>query len=47
MSKVGRFTRQGDISFEEEWAFRVGDYGGFSTYNEIEFSLQEEEELTK
>jgi len=45
LSKVGRFTRQGDISFEEEWAFRVGDYGGFSTYNEIEFSLQEELEL--
>ena len=45
LSKVGKFTRQGDISFEEEWAFRVGDYGGFSTYNEIEFSLQEELEL--
>ena len=42
LSKVGKFTRQGQISFEEEWAFRVGNYGGFSTYNEIEFSLQEE-----
>jgi len=45
LSKVGKFTRQGDISFEEEWAFRVGEYGGFSTYNEIEFTLQEESEL--
>ena len=41
LSKVGKFTRQGSISFNEEWAFRVGHYGSFETYNEIEFSLAE------
>lgn len=41
LSKVGKFTRQGDVSFDEEWAFRVGQYGSFVTYNEIEISLEE------
>jgi len=41
LSKVGNFTNQGDISFNEEWAFRVGQYGSFVTYNEIEINLTE------
>jgi hypothetical protein len=39
--KVGAFARNGDISFNEEWAFRVGYFGGFGTYKEIEFTLDE------
>ena len=31
----------GAIEFKEEWAFRVGHYGGFETYNELEFVLTE------
>ena len=41
IAKVGAFTRNGDIEFKEEWAFRVGHYGGFETYKEIEFTLDE------
>ena len=41
LAKVGKFTRQGEIAFTEDWAFRTGEYGGFSTYNEIEFTLHE------
>ena len=41
LSKAGRFTRTGDVSFTEDWAFRVGQYGSFETYNEIEFPLVE------
>jgi hypothetical protein len=41
LNKVGKFTRQGNISFNEDWAFRVGEYGSYSTYKEIEFTLNE------
>lgn len=41
ISKAGTFTRQGSIDFKEEWAFRVGNYGAFETYNEVEFVLDE------
>ena len=41
ISKAGTFIRQGNIDFKEEWAFRVGEYGGFETYNEVEFTLGE------
>jgi len=41
LSKVGKFARQGDITFNEDWAFRVGNYGSFNTYKEIEFTLDE------
>jgi hypothetical protein len=41
IAKVGAFTRNGDIEFKEEWAFRVGHYGGYETYKEIEFTLDE------
>jgi len=45
LSKVGKFTRQGDILLTEDWAFRSGNYGSFSTYNEIEFNLNESTSL--
>ena len=41
ISKAGAFARQGSIELTEEWAFRVGHYGGFETYREIEFPLEE------
>ena len=41
LSKVGKFTNQGSVSFNEEWAFRVGQYGSFVTYNELEVELTE------
>jgi hypothetical protein len=41
ISKAGTFARQGSIDFKEEWAFRVGHYGAFETYNEVEFTLKE------
>jgi hypothetical protein len=39
--KAGTFARKGDVSFNEDWAFRVGHFGGFETYKEIEFKLEE------
>jgi uncharacterized protein YuzE len=41
LAKVGKFTRQGEITFNEDWAFRVGNYGSFNTFKEIEFTLDE------
>lgn len=41
LSKASEFTNKGEISFKEEWAFRIGHYGSFDTLNEIEFSLEE------
>lgn len=41
LSKASEFTNKGEISFKEEWAFRIGHYGSFGTLNEIEFSLEE------
>ena len=41
LSKASEFTNKGEISFKEEWAFRVGHYGSFETLNEIEFPLEE------
>lgn len=35
------FNKQTNIQLNEEWAFRVGDYGSYSTYSEIEFNLEE------
>jgi len=39
--KASQNRDQGSIEITEEWAIRVGSYGGFETYNEIEFTLQE------
>jgi hypothetical protein len=41
LAKASIHNLQGQISFNEEWAFRVGSYGGFNTYNEVEFPLRE------
>ena len=41
LSKASEFTNKGEVSFKEEWAFRIGHYGSYDTLNEIEFSLEE------
>lgn len=32
---------QESLTFDEEWAFRIGEYGALDTFNEIEFILDE------
>jgi hypothetical protein len=41
LEKAGAANMLGTIDIYEEWAFRAGAYGGYSTYNEIEFPLRE------
>lgn len=41
LSKASQTLDKGAIQFNEEWAFRAGHYGGFNTYNELEFTLTE------
>jgi hypothetical protein len=41
LSKARIFNNQGSIDLKEEWAFRIGHYGGFPSYNEIEIPLEE------
>ena len=44
LSKLARIsieTAQGEVKFNEEWAFRVGQFGSFSSYSEIETPLVE------
>jgi hypothetical protein len=41
LAKASEFTNKGDLSFKEEWAFRTGHYGSYSSLNEIEFQLEE------
>jgi hypothetical protein len=41
LSKATQFTNKGAVSYKEEWAFRVGHYGSFLKYNEVEFPLTE------
>jgi len=41
LSKASRYLNKGEVTFTEEWAFRTGYYGGFSNYDEIEFTLPE------
>lgn len=41
IAKATIFNQQGDIDFTEEWALRIGNYGAFSTYQELEVPLQE------
>lgn len=41
LSKASRFSKLGTLTFNEEWAFRVGHYGGYNSYSELEFNLQE------
>jgi len=41
LSKASIFNNQGTVDYSEEWAFRVGVYGSYSSYQEIEFPLTE------
>jgi hypothetical protein len=41
LSKASEYTNKGEITFKEEWAFRVGHYGSYQNYNEVEFTLSE------
>ena len=41
LSKATISTLNGDISYNEEWAFRLGHYGSYSSYEEIEIPLIE------
>jgi len=41
LGKASLQNLQGDITYNEEWAFRVGHYGSYSTYQEIEIPLTE------
>lgn len=44
VDKLGKASLQGlnsKIDFSEEWAFRVGQYGSFRTYNEFEVPMTE------
>ena len=41
LAKASIHNLLGQVSYTEEWAFRVGSYGSYSTYEEIEFPLAE------
>jgi hypothetical protein len=41
LSKASLFHQQGTVDYSEEWGFRVGIYGSYSSYQEIEFPLTE------
>lgn len=41
LTKATIFNQQGNIEFNEEWLFRLGYYGSYSSYDELEFSLEE------
>jgi hypothetical protein len=41
LAKASIQNLQGEISYNEEWAFRVGQYGSYSSYQEIEVPLIE------
>lgn len=41
LSKASIHNLQGEIDFTEEWAFRIGQYGSYETYQELEVPLIE------
>ena len=41
LSKATIHNHQGELSYNEEWAFRIGQYGSFSSYQELEVPLIE------
>lgn len=41
LAKASIHNLQGELKYTEEWAFRIGNYGGFETYREIEVPLVE------
>ena len=40
LSKASLHNFQTTIDFNEEWAFRIGYYGGYNTYQELETNLE-------
>jgi hypothetical protein len=43
LEKASLQNLQGKIDFTEEWAFRIGAYGSYSSFDQIEVPLREEE----
>lgn len=41
LSKARLYNNQGSIDIKEDWAFRIGAFGAFSSYKEIEATLNE------
>ena len=41
LAKASMHNLKGEISYNETWAFRVGNYGGFNTIREVEVTLDE------
>jgi hypothetical protein len=41
LAKASIHNLQGDIDYTEEWAFRIGHYGSYETFKELEISLVE------
>ena len=42
LSKASIQNLKGEVSYKEDWAFRLGHYGAYQTYQEIEVPLIEE-----
>ena len=45
LNKASNYNLQGDMKIAEQWAFRIGDFGSFSSYNELEFNLKENTQI--
>ena len=43
LAKAAIHNLQGEISYNEEWAFRIGHFGSFETFKELEVKLKEGE----
>ena len=43
LEKASTANLQGKVEFSEEWAFRLGYFGGYSSYNELEVPMRESE----
>jgi hypothetical protein len=41
MAKASIFNFQGETTYTEEWAFRLGQYGSYTSFEEIEIELEE------
>jgi hypothetical protein len=41
LAKANEYGRNNSVLINEEWAFRVGHYGSYSTYKELEINLEE------
>ena len=41
LAKASMHSLQGEVSYNEEWAFRIGNYGSYETFKEIEVPLIE------